>query len=221
MNKQLKLTENYYRDNLDYKNSLSDAGKIERRRRDVLGRLKLIKESIGSLKDFFILDIGCSEGLFLKRAGEEGANVLGVEPNKYAVEYAKQMGISVLEGYFEEVFPQIKQKFDLVTMFQVLEHFQDAPNVLERVREVLKPGGFLAIEAVDSEKYADDDTEKEHYYNFSPETLTSLCEKTGYKVKKIYHRNFDDTRCYLVRILQKGHFMFFVAQKVDKAPDNC
>ena len=183
-------------------------------------RLRLIEKSVGDLDNYSILDIGCNEGLFLKCAMERGASVLGIEPNKYAVEYARQMGISILEGSFETVFPTIRQKFDLVTMFQVIEHFQDAQSVLGRIRMILKPGGFLVIEAVNTERYADDNTKREHYYNYSPETLTLLCNKTGFKIKDIYHRNFDDMRCYIIRILQKGNYMFFVAQNIDRASNS-
>ena len=93
-----------------------------------------------------ILDVGCSGGQFLNTFDPKKWDRQGVEIDKNAAEHAKkEYGISVKVGYFPEI--KFEEKFDLVMMRGVIEHFSDPISVLKKCAEVLKPGGYLFITA--------------------------------------------------------------------------
>lgn len=92
-----------------------------------------------------ILDIGCATGLFLNTMRDYGWITTGIEPSKYASEYArKTFNINVKTGVLEDLnIPT--DEFDVVTMWDVLEHVPDPRMTLTEVARVLKPGGLLAL----------------------------------------------------------------------------
>lgn len=93
-----------------------------------------------------VLDVGCSGGQFLSIFDPEKWEKQGVEIDKDAAEFAKtEYGIPVNIGYFPEL--SFEEKFDLVVIRGVIEHFSDPISVLKKCAEVLKPNGFLFITA--------------------------------------------------------------------------
>jgi 2-polyprenyl-3-methyl-5-hydroxy-6-metoxy-1,4-benzoquinol methylase len=92
-----------------------------------------------------LLDIGCAQGFFLFSAAQAGYRVKGIEISQDAAEYAKtEFGLDVEAKAFEELeFPG--NHFDVVTLWQVLEHVPYPLDVLREVRKMLKPGGLLAV----------------------------------------------------------------------------
>jgi len=91
-----------------------------------------------------LLEVGCADGYFLRIAKDMGIHTIcGVEPGKDAVEKADDdlrplIYNGVLhEGLYEE------NSFDMVCMFQVLDHVVDPLNVMTNVARVLKPGGYF------------------------------------------------------------------------------
>ncbi len=98
-----------------------------------------------------LLDIGTNTGLFVKLAQDAGWKAMGIEPNKWAVEYAKKnYNVDIINKPFEKnTFP--KNSFDVVTMWDVIEHFTDPVEELSKVYGILKPGGVFAFTTVDPE----------------------------------------------------------------------
>ena len=93
-----------------------------------------------------ILDVGCSGGLFLNTFDPKKWERQGVEIDKDAAEFAKtQYGIPVNIGYFPEI--SFEEKFDLIVIRGVIEHFSDPISVLKKCAQVLKPNGYLFITA--------------------------------------------------------------------------
>jgi 2-polyprenyl-3-methyl-5-hydroxy-6-metoxy-1,4-benzoquinol methylase len=93
-----------------------------------------------------MLDVGCSGGQFLSIFDSKKWERQGVEIDKDAAEFAKsKYDIPVSIGYFPEI--SFEEKFDLVVIRGVIEHFSDPISVLKKCAEVLKPNGFLFITA--------------------------------------------------------------------------
>jgi SAM-dependent methyltransferase len=91
-----------------------------------------------------ILDVGCSVGFFLERACAEGWSTFGVEISDDTAELARGRGLDVFTGTLEEAhFPP--SSFDVVTMWDVVEHLQDPVATVAVGASVLKPGGVLVI----------------------------------------------------------------------------
>ena len=93
-----------------------------------------------------LLDVGSYTGFFLEQARERGWSVQGVEPSKWAADYARSsLGVPVFNGSIEAWAPPPGQRFDVVTLWDVLEHLTDPVDVLRHVRELLRPDGLVAF----------------------------------------------------------------------------
>lgn len=93
-----------------------------------------------------LLDVGCGAGYFLDAARVAGWQVAGVELSEPAAAAARaSLGLDVRSGSLAQAaFPD--NAFDLVTMFEVLEHMCDPGAALTEANRVLRRGGLLAIE---------------------------------------------------------------------------
>lgn len=100
-----------------------------------------------------VLDIGCGVGKFLDRAKEKAAEVCGLELNEKAVEVCKQKGLMVFNEMIAEHAAKKEGYYDVVCMFQVLEHIYDIKSFLEDSLKALKKGGKLVIGVPNSEPY--------------------------------------------------------------------
>jgi SAM-dependent methyltransferase len=121
-----------------------EAGQRESFRR-VLERVERFADR-GSL-----LDVGCWVGFLLAEARDRGwRECVGVEPSEFASAYARaRLGLDVrTEDLFEARLPE--GHFDAVVMGDVLEHLTRTSEALERVRELLRPGGILCLELPDA-----------------------------------------------------------------------
>lgn len=145
-----------------------------------------------------ILDVGCGWALALRVFAERGADCFGFDPAPEAVEYARRQGLNVCVAGMDtaEVFPG--ERFDVVTLLNVLEHLADPVAVMRQLRErVLKPGGVLVVE-VPNEFNAFQVCAQEslglrewwiappaHLNYFSGDTLTRLLAGTGFAVDSL------------------------------------
>lgn len=90
-----------------------------------------------------LLEVGCSTGLFLVAMRERGWQVRGVELSPYAAEYArKTFNLDVATGSLEEVKLE-DHAFDVVALWDVLEHVIDPKSTLSEISRILKPGGLF------------------------------------------------------------------------------
>jgi 2-polyprenyl-3-methyl-5-hydroxy-6-metoxy-1,4-benzoquinol methylase len=92
-----------------------------------------------------LLDVGCGTGTLLKGALKLGFSVEGVEIcEPLARDTAEQVGCTV----HEEVLSRVtfdREQFDVITLYDVIEHLQEPLRDLRVVYDVLKPGGVLFI----------------------------------------------------------------------------
>jgi len=89
-----------------------------------------------------VLDIGCGDGAFLKRADQIGWEAWGVEPDAKAV--ARLSGFNVLQGSLPNI-PLPDASFDYITLSHVIEHLHDPVVALKEIHRLLKPGGQVWI----------------------------------------------------------------------------
>jgi SAM-dependent methyltransferase len=112
----------------------------------VLERIERYAPERGSL-----LDVGCWVGFLLAEADRRGwSECVGIEPSTFASEYARdRLGLDVRT---EELFTADLEPghFDVVVLGDVLEHLTQANAALERIAELLRPGGLLALELPDA-----------------------------------------------------------------------
>lgn len=141
-----------------------------------------------------ILDIGCGPGLFLQRGAERGWSGLGVEPSRQAAEYARSIGVDVVNATLEEAALEEWAGFDVVHMSEVLEHIPDPVAFSRRAAGLLRPGGILCVVVPNDYNPLQRFLRTEcgfnpywvappHHLNyFSSETIGKLLERAGLKV---------------------------------------
>jgi len=100
-----------------------------------------------------VLDIGCGIGKFLSRAKEKAAEVTGLELNEKAVQVCRNNGLNVFNELIGDHARHKPVHYDVVCMFQVLEHIYDVRSFLEESLAVLKKGGKLVIGVPNNEPY--------------------------------------------------------------------
>jgi SAM-dependent methyltransferase len=109
-------------------------------------RVDLVRQYVegGSL-----LEAGAAYGFFLK-AAEPHFDVAGVEVSAYAAEVARrETQVPVVHGSIEQAgFPD--HRFDVVVMWDVIEHLMRPLDALREIRRLLKPGGYLFVSTDDA-----------------------------------------------------------------------
>jgi SAM-dependent methyltransferase len=140
-----------------------------------------------------LLDVGCSSGDFLFVAREmTDWDVHGVEPSHSASRYAKeQLGLDVYNGSLEQA-PFSDDTFDIVTIWNVLEHLPDPLSSLKRINSLLRQDGLLVLNtpnlgSLDARIFGHYWTGFEiprHFYVFSRITLKETLQKAGFKLMK-------------------------------------
>ena len=150
-----------------------------------------------------LLDVGCYVGTFLDVARSCGWDVQGLEPSRWAAEVARgRYGLDVVTGSISEA-ELAPGSFDVVTLWDALEHLRDPRGSLERVREWLVPDGRLWLSTMNVEAafprlmgrrwphYM-----RMHLWYFSRPTLRRLLEAAGFELMGIWPH---------VRVLQLGY----------------
>ncbi|MEK7449212.1 MAG: class I SAM-dependent methyltransferase [Planctomycetota bacterium] len=96
-----------------------------------------------------ILDVGCGTGLFLQLANRHGWETAGVEIASFAAEFCRnELRLNVRTGTLAgQNFPG--NSFDVVTMWDVLEHETVPRQTLAEIRRILKPDGILMLKVPD------------------------------------------------------------------------
>jgi SAM-dependent methyltransferase len=93
-----------------------------------------------------LLDVGCGEGAFLDLARSAGLEVAGVELNLEAAKVCRGRGHTVHTRPLAELGQGTQSRgYDLVTVFQVLEHVSDPVGFLGQAAKLVAPGGALSV----------------------------------------------------------------------------
>lgn len=92
-----------------------------------------------------LLDVGCALGFFVELASQNGFDAYGFDPSDYAVAAAKRtLGDSIKHGTIQSIsYP--KGEFDVITMFDVVEHLGDPIADLQKLIGYLKDDGIIII----------------------------------------------------------------------------
>ena len=92
-----------------------------------------------------VLDVGSAAGFILKGMTETGWQGVGIEPNESMADYGRQnLNLEIYKTSVEKY--ATAEKFDLVTMIQVMAHFVEPKKVFSNVSQTLKANGYLLIE---------------------------------------------------------------------------
>lgn len=105
---------------------------------------KKCRIAAGGQEEGRLLDIGCGTGEFLLGMQQRGWEVYGLDTSADAVALTRQKGLEVFQGRLFDA-PYAERSFDLVTMWDVLEHLHDPGGYLAGVAQLLKPDGRFVV----------------------------------------------------------------------------
>jgi len=102
-----------------------------------------------------LLDVGCGDGKFLKQAQDRGYHVTGIDLNSILVNQArKEKKIEYHAMDFKQFRKEFsKQRFNVITFFQVLEHMKNPNSFINMVRGALNPGGYIAFSVPNRDRF--------------------------------------------------------------------
>jgi len=135
-----------------------------------------------------LLDVGSATGFFMNIAKSRGFDVFGVEMSDFAAEKGRKTGLDIVTGDLSTPhFPD--EYFDIITMFDVLEHVTDPKATLLEARRILVKDGLLVINTPDAESFWAKILGKhwqlimppEHIHYFSPKNLSEYLSKNGFE----------------------------------------
>jgi 2-polyprenyl-3-methyl-5-hydroxy-6-metoxy-1,4-benzoquinol methylase len=153
-----------------------------------------------------LLDIGCYSGIFLEVAQKYNYDIFGIEASSSALEIARQKVIGDFRsGMAEDVLSQFPDRyFDIITLFDVLEHLGEPKEILLLIKSKLKDDGLLVFSTPDfSSLVAKIQREKwhailpHHLYYFSIKNLKILLRENGFRNKKVCYIGRHFTADYL------------------------
>jgi 2-polyprenyl-3-methyl-5-hydroxy-6-metoxy-1,4-benzoquinol methylase len=138
-----------------------------------------------------LLDVGCHVGVFLEIAQERGWEAWGVEPSCWAAREARSRGLRVIEGTLDQAH-LADESFDVITMWDVIEHLTDPLSYLRESHRLLKKGGLICIHTMNVESplarlmgHRWPWLMEMHLYYFSRRTLGEMLRKAGFTVVKM------------------------------------
>jgi 2-polyprenyl-3-methyl-5-hydroxy-6-metoxy-1,4-benzoquinol methylase len=111
------------------------------RKQSLKSKLNLINKAVPNKGT--ILDIGCGTGYFLQSCKENGWKIEGMEPDPNARLLAeKNTGQSIYTDLFSV---KEEKKYDVITLWHVLEHVHKLNKSIQHIHKLLKPNGVLVI----------------------------------------------------------------------------
>jgi 2-polyprenyl-3-methyl-5-hydroxy-6-metoxy-1,4-benzoquinol methylase len=137
----------------------------------------------------YVLDIGCAAGAFPKAAYDLGFSVVGVEPNELAAERARQtFGFDIRTGLLEDQ-DFGGRKFDLISLWDVIEHLTNPRETTDVIHALLKDDGLLVINFPNHDSLARKILGRKwpmyvnvHVTYFTPATMAKLLDGSGFEV---------------------------------------
>ena len=143
-----------------------------------------------------LLDVGCGVGWFLAYLQDQGVACKGLEVNPTAVDFCRRRGLDAATTPLDD---EPDGSFDVITMFDVLEHLDQPVDTLATARDKLKPGGFLVgytpnIHSVAYELMGSKQNTLapfEHVGFFNEQSFGYLAKHTGFEVYSVEVFGFD------------------------------
>lgn len=146
-----------------------------------------------------ILDFGCSYGAFVHFALEKGFDAYGIDFNDEHIRAGREvlgLGDRIMLGDVMNL-PNEK-RFNLITLFEVIEHMGSPQELIRKIGRLLVEGGFLAISCPNEARWQPTgrifvDYPPHHLTRWRPDTLRRFLENEGFEhVKTEMDSSFSD-----------------------------
>ncbi len=137
------IRDGFYENSGMHGENLPDIGAwLDETSRDDVRHFEYLKPALDNSR---LLDFGCGAGGFLLKAKSAAQVAHGIEMEGRLKSHFQGQGLTVFQN-FDEIPGEFIGKYDLITMFHVLEHIADPKASLTQLSKLLAPGGQLIIE---------------------------------------------------------------------------
>ena len=144
---------------------------------------------LGPLAGKRLLDFGCGVGRLCRVASDYGIRAVGIEPDANAREHArKSSGLRAYASLRDLRAARPYSKFDIVTMWDVVEHLREPWKELEDLLQALRPGGWLMLSTpnaaslrarVERQRW-ENLVNRTHFYYFTRTSLEAVLRRAGF-----------------------------------------
>ena len=150
----------------------------------------LLKHHLAGARPHRVLDLGCGNGGFLEELAGVGDHVFPSDISVESLGYCAQRGFPdgvASSGY---ALPYADASFDLVCMFDAIEHIEDDDRAMREVARVLKPGGHVLVSVPAYQfLYANNDRVAQHFRRYTRPRLRRVFEQADLVVERNTHAN--------------------------------
>ncbi|HXT84036.1 MAG TPA: class I SAM-dependent methyltransferase [Verrucomicrobiae bacterium] len=158
----------------------------------------IIEQFVNNKKKIDLLDIGCGTGNFIASLDKSKYNAVGIERDKTEYQIAKEKNITV---YCSDILRQNfeDRKFDVITLWHVVEHIPEPHKLLKKIRKLLKKDGIVILTTPNSdalgfkiakEKWFHLDAPR-HIILYSKKGMKILGSKNDFKLIKTFSQTFE------------------------------
>ena len=175
-----------------------------------------------------LLDIGCAYGPFLSAARDAGWQVLGTDISDDAVQYVTTtLGISAFVSHFPHLGAgEItgNQHFTAITLWYVIEHFENLGPVFDEIRKLLVPGGILAFSTPSisgisgrcNRKKFYQNSPRDHFSLMDPRKIRRQLARVGFSVVRIVYTGHHPERFPFMYGKKRNGFFWHVCNIVSR-----
>jgi len=138
-----------------------------------------------------ILEIGCGPGGNLPMLSSMG-RVWAMEMDAYALEEARRIapGLDIRQGWLPDQIPFEDRRFDLICLFDVLEHVEDDAAALKQVYSLLEKHGVVLLTVPAFQwLYGPHDKAHHHFRRYTASRLRKIACKAGFRVGRCGYFN--------------------------------
>lgn len=149
----------------------------------------LLERELGSRPGRRVLEIGCGAGGMLRPLARFG-EVHGIDVAGDYVRACSERQLARMVTGSGDALPFADHSFDVVALFDVIEHIPDERRTLAEVRRVLKPGGtaFLSVPAYQF-LFSQNDRVVHHQRRYTAGHITRRLREAGLAVKRVSYFN--------------------------------
>lgn len=159
-----------------------------------VGRRAILHNTLTSMNippNAEILEVGAGTGGNISMLQSFG-NVTVLEGNPNGLKYLRTKNqVSILEGYLPDTTALSNKQFDLIVLFDVLEHIENDHQALVALQKHLKPGGKMLFSVPAFPMlWSHHDVVNQHFRRYTKSTLRRVFAESGLEVKRISYFNF-------------------------------
>lgn len=203
------INQDFYKNGLMHSYSFNPQNWLNNSKEDDLRRFNLLKNEAKNKK---VLDFGCGAGGFLLLM-KNVCSIKGVESQESLEDFYKSNNLDVFSSIDE-----IKEKFDVITMFHVLEHLKEPEKIIEKLLNLLNEKGEIIIEVPNEDDillslykckpFADFTHWSCHLFCYNKKTLKKFFSKMNVKInyiKPIQRYGLANHLYWLIKGQKGGH----------------